>query len=268
MTQTFTIRSATAADYTAFARLFPELGVDDPIPTKKRWDDEIMPSTWIAERAGLVLGYCFVHLLTEVGRVRHLVVAREAWRSGIGRALMQAAAKQFRTRGVSQWCLNVKPDNIAAIRLYESLGLRPAYRSCAMLLPWNVLHSLPPDEAGVMAQPASGNEDQGLELAFKLPSGLLADTRGKPGRVLVKLAQAFSGTPLGIAGFDTTSRHTYPFRVTRTPLAGTLLRALGSYVPPQGAIQLVLEDDMELVHFLLGAGATMRLDVLHFRGNL
>jgi GNAT superfamily N-acetyltransferase len=268
MAEVPSIRSATPADYAAFARLFPELGVEDPIPAENRWRDEIMPSTWVAERAGRVVGYCFTQLLRDIGRVRHLVVARDVWRSGIGRALMQAVAEHFRAHGASEWCLNVKPDNAPAIRLYESLGLRSASRSCALRMNWSFVSLLPPDEAGVVAKAAEREDDGGLELAFNLPDGLLADARGRLGRVLLKLVQP-SGVPVGVAAFDPASRLTHPFRVARPRLAGTLLRALRGYAETlQGSVQVMVEEDMELVQSLISAGATMRLDVLNFRGNL
>ncbi len=55
----FIIRRASPDDYPAFARLFPELLVDDPVPSQDTWSTALAPSTWIAARDSEVLGYCF-----------------------------------------------------------------------------------------------------------------------------------------------------------------------------------------------------------------
>jgi RimJ/RimL family protein N-acetyltransferase len=53
-----------------------------------------------------------------------LMVAREARRRGIGRALLEAAERWARTAGVAKVELHVFPHNDAALALYESLGYR------------------------------------------------------------------------------------------------------------------------------------------------
>jgi len=49
---TVTIRAATAGDHGTFARLVPELGVDDPVPTPERFAGEMIRTVIIAERDG------------------------------------------------------------------------------------------------------------------------------------------------------------------------------------------------------------------------
>lgn len=137
------LRPARADDYPAFLRLLPELGVDDPVPPPDRWADDFVPRTIIAERDGAVLGYCAVQHLGTDGYVRHLVVGPEARRSGVGRALMEAAAARFRAAGLVTWRLNVKPGNVAARRLYEAVGMRMQYESVALRLTWAVADALP-----------------------------------------------------------------------------------------------------------------------------
>lgn len=55
-------------------------------------------------------------------RVYSLAVSVAARGRGIGRRMMAAAEKEARRRGCSRMRLEVRMDNIAAIRLYESLG--------------------------------------------------------------------------------------------------------------------------------------------------
>ncbi|NOU29806.1 MAG: GNAT family N-acetyltransferase, partial [Polyangiaceae bacterium] len=80
-----TIRPATAADYEAFARMFPELKTPDPTPSAATWERDLVPTTAIVEEDGAVCGYCYVQTLAEAGYVRHLVVAPEGRGKGLGR---------------------------------------------------------------------------------------------------------------------------------------------------------------------------------------
>jgi ribosomal protein S18 acetylase RimI-like enzyme len=103
------VRRATPDDYPSFSRLFPELLVDDPIPGLEIWASRFVPSTWVATRADQVLGYCYIQEYLDTGYVRNIVVAPVARRTGVGRALMEAAADELRSHGKRSWCLNVKP---------------------------------------------------------------------------------------------------------------------------------------------------------------
>ena len=55
-------------------------------------------------------------------RVYSLAVAKQARGLGIGRRMMAGAEREAKRRGCSRMRLEVRMDNIAAIRLYESLG--------------------------------------------------------------------------------------------------------------------------------------------------
>jgi ribosomal protein S18 acetylase RimI-like enzyme len=94
------VRRAAAEDYAAFERLFPELMVDDPVPSLHTWASVLCPSTLIAARAGKVLGYCYVQEYFDTGYVRNIVVAPAARRSGVGSSLMLPRASSFE-RGAS-----------------------------------------------------------------------------------------------------------------------------------------------------------------------
>ena len=73
------IRPAGSDDYPSFAVLFPELRVNDPVPSVPRFCAEIAPSAIIAERDGCVLGYAFFQLIGETGYIRNY-----AWVFAIG----------------------------------------------------------------------------------------------------------------------------------------------------------------------------------------
>src|SRR5688572_10897989 len=108
MLPSFALRPATAEDYPHYRRLFPELGVDDPIPTPERWALEMMPDTRILEASGQPIAYVLWVKLEGMGYVRHVVVDPACRRRGAGAALMEATAQEILREGCSRWCLNVK----------------------------------------------------------------------------------------------------------------------------------------------------------------
>lgn len=263
----YTIRPAAAADYDLFRRLFPELEVDDPIPDRERWQREIEPATLVIEdEPGCGAGYAFVHVLAGAGYVRHIVVDPSRRRAGIGRALLLAVARRLREAGCERWCLNVKPDNAAAIALYQGLGMAIQHRATAMRFDWSLVDALP-RTPGILARPIAPEHDQALEAAFGLSSGQLAQGRAQAGRVLVALVDEGSGVSLGVALFDPTFPGASPFRVARPELAADLLAALRPHALPSWPfMQLVAENDAALVRLLMERGARVRFEMLHLHG--
>jgi ribosomal protein S18 acetylase RimI-like enzyme len=263
-----TIRPARTEDYATFARLVPELGVDDPTPSAERYEDEFRATMLIADRAGHPVGCAFFQLLEDVGYVRMVVSAPEARRSGVGKALMQALSRRFLAGGATTWCLNVKPDNAPAIGLYEALGMRRVHASAALRLPWRALATLPPDPAEVAPDTLASADDTSVGAALRLPGGLLAQLRSH-GRVLLKLRSLTTGEPAGVAAFDPAFPGAFPFRVLRPDYAPVLLRAMRHHATPdRDWVQLVIEDDEPLVHVLKAAGAAVHLEFFHYRGPL
>ncbi|MDQ3370784.1 MAG: GNAT family N-acetyltransferase, partial [Myxococcota bacterium] len=160
------LRAATVDDYDAYARLVPELGVDEPLPSRTRFADELLGRALVAVDAGTVVGYALFEVLSDVGYVRNVVSAPARRRSGIGLAIMRGLHARFVAAGATAWCLNVKPDNTAAIALYERCGLRTAYRSCALRLPR--ARELPSPPSDVSLVPVPADADAMVEPAFGL----------------------------------------------------------------------------------------------------
>jgi ribosomal protein S18 acetylase RimI-like enzyme len=267
------IRAARAEDHAAFARLFVELAVDDPVPDAARWAQLLAPSSIIAEDAasGAVLGYAYFQVLRGSGYVRHVVSAPEARGRGVGRALMDAVAARCRAGGARAWCLNVKPENVAARALYERVGLRPAYPSAALRVPWSAVdaEALPAAADGVRAAPVAAEDDAEVERVMPLPAGLLAELRGR-GEVLVALREgAGRGAIVGVASCDPSFPRCFPCKVARPELIGALLRAVRPAVPADKVgIHVAIENDEPTVDALLAAGAELRMRILHYRGPL
>jgi putative acetyltransferase len=122
-----TLRPYTAADEDAAIELwrrtwqktYPDLDFDARLAWwRERWRNSLVPNTTIvvAEEAGAMLG-----LVTVDARNRYLdqvVVAPEAWGSGVAQELL-AEAKRISPSGLD---IFVNQDNHRAIRFYEKHG--------------------------------------------------------------------------------------------------------------------------------------------------
>ncbi len=95
---------------------------------RRRWRDELVPSATIvmAEARQDVVG--FVTVDPESLDLDQIVVATEAWGSGVAAALL-AEAKRISPRGLD---LHVNKDNSRAIRFYEKQG----FSVCAEAINW------------------------------------------------------------------------------------------------------------------------------------
>lgn len=256
-------RAALPADFPAFAALFLELETGDPVPSEEAFASDLAPRTLVADAGGRVVGYVTFQILRETVYVRNVATAPEVRRSGIGRALMEAVAARGREAGCTAWCLNVKPGNVPAIRLYESLGMRRRYRSVALRLAWERVAGVAPAEAHVIA----AAEDDASEAAAALEPGTLADARARGGRVL--LAATDAAGLAGVAVFDPTFPGAFPFAPLRPSIALPLLAAMKPWARPEDTtVGVVLEDRPAAVDALLSAGATLHLELDHRKGPL
>jgi len=263
-----TLRAARVDEHAAFARLFPMLATDDPVPDRDRWEQDIHAHTLFAERDdGAVVAYLYGQPLSTLGYIRHLVVAPEARGAGLGRALMLAAGVSFRGRGCDRWCLNVKPDNDAAVGLYRSLGMTEAYRSTALTVAWTTAAALPPSPATDAAHPLDAADDSLVERTFDLPEGQLAFARAQPGRVLVGLRDGARW--VGAACFDPAFQSAFPFRVADATRARALLEAMRPHASAGSTgVRVVVDDGDAVVEALTAAGAVVTMRLLHLEGEL
>jgi GNAT superfamily N-acetyltransferase len=263
-----TFHDATAADYPEFARLFPELGTEDPVPGLEGWLQDFAPATFLARSGDAVVGYAFYRLLSAVGYVANVVVDPGQRGRGYGKGIMEELARRFRAVGAVEWCLNVKPDNAAAIALYRSLGMRHAYDSVVLRLSWDQVERLPV-QPGIAAREIRGDEDERVRAAFGLLDGKLGELRLHAERRTLGL---FDGEePRGVAGlnlaFAPGLMGSFPFRVARIELSRNLfdaMRACGGTEHVRA--QAVVEDDAPLVDYLLAVGAGVHLRIEHYRG--
>ena len=154
MTSTaLTVRRATVQDAAAFARtmgdaaVFPNL-MQLPYASEEAWKTRLTEAQaagktdliLVAERAGEVVGSAGLHPAGALLRRRHVAmlgisVAREAWRQGVGSALMQALCDcADRWMQVLRIELEVYADNAPAIALYRKFGfeLEATHRNFAL----------------------------------------------------------------------------------------------------------------------------------------
>lgn len=92
-------------------------------------DDE---PAWVAERDGKSIGYVVGGpprdedvVLPATAEIYAIYVHPAAWRSGAGRALLEAATAEWRRRGATELVLWVLEGNAGARAFYEAMGWQP-----------------------------------------------------------------------------------------------------------------------------------------------
>jgi GNAT superfamily N-acetyltransferase len=261
------VRPATAGDYSAFATLFPELSVGDPVPSQERFRAELAATTLIAERSdGSVVGYAYFQSMQSAFYVRNIVVAPAARREGVGRALMRDVAHRARALACTTWCLNVKPENAAAIALYSRCGMLPAFSSQYMRMPWSALANADDSGgSGATIREMDACDDAAVERELSLVPGHLGALRSQKNRVF--LVVEMERQPVGAAAFDPTFPGASPFRVREARYAAPLLRGLLRHALPGATFtNLMIEDHPKLAEQLARWGATVTIELLHMRG--
>lgn len=268
MLEPLAIRPARPEDHAQFARFFTELGHDDPIPDAERWRAEMMPHTFFLEDAGTKVAYAFVEHYGNRGYVRHVVVDQDRRSRGVGREVMKAIAASLIDKGATEWELNVRVGNNAALKLYESVGMRADYSTFVLRFDWEKVALLPVAKRVACATTVEPHQDRAIEDAFGLPSGMVARLRSFEGNELDQLLDE-NGLPIAFARFDPAFPGAFPFRVKDVTIVRTLLEALRSHARPKSIwIQLVIENDADSADLLIAHGARLMFEILHLRGEI
>jgi hypothetical protein len=210
------------------------------------------------------VGYAYYQILGSTAYVRHVIASPDARRLGVGRALMDAIARRARAAGCTTWCLNVKPENAAAVALYERVGMRRAFGSRALRIRWTAVDAQP---KGTQAQARRirPDEDAHVESVMGLVTGQLSAARTTPDRVLLALES--EGALVGAAVFHPHFPGAYPFRVAHPDLAVPLLCAIRPYARPTDTqVNMMIEGQPEVADALEAIGAEVHLVVDHMRG--
>lgn len=122
------LRSARPEDLDNLVALEARCFVIDRLSRRslRRWLTSDHAALIIAERNQTLLGYVLVilHRGTRLARLYSIAVDNAARGTGLGLTLLQAAEKAALEAGRVDMRLEVRPDNAAAIRLYEQEGYR------------------------------------------------------------------------------------------------------------------------------------------------
>jgi ribosomal-protein-alanine N-acetyltransferase len=252
-----TVRAADIADYPVFARLFPELAVADPVPSREQFAAQMLPHVMIVEENAVPAGYAFWRCYGAVGHVGHVVVAPEARGHGLGGALVEEVRLRMTASGCTRWYLNVKQDNAPALRVYERAGMTVEREGWSLDTTWAKLDGLPKGDRVAALAPmiVPERDDATLAQHFGLDPGRLTALRQKPGEVMCAVYD--QGVPVGLGAFDPTFPGVYPVCVVRTDVAYTLFQALRPHAR-HDHVHVTVEGDRTLYEVMCSAGAQLR----------
>ncbi|QDF02658.1 GNAT family N-acetyltransferase [Myxococcus xanthus] len=265
------LRPGRPEDHAVFARLFLELGVDDPPPPEPVWAAELARLSLVAEGPQGVEAYSVMKALGDFGFVLQLVVAPSARGQGLGRQMMSHLANHLRAQGCTRWGLNVKRDNVPALALYTSLGMRPAREATTLRVTRAHLAALPPASPDGAVVPVSLEDCGALTEAFGMIPGKLAGFAASDSHRLLGLVdpQTPARRWLGMMDLRASMPLLYPFFAVSPAHARTLLEdAFARLGESVSSLNVSVTDDAPLVHLLSEAGAQTRLDTLELRGPL
>jgi GNAT superfamily N-acetyltransferase len=260
-----TARLAEQRDYDGFRELLPFLGPGGPVPDRARWEADFMPRTLVVDGDSGIVAYVYFDRFEENAYVWQLVVAPPSRRRGVGRALMTALAQRLRGDGIRAWALNVEPDNVPAIGLYESLGMTPCGTTVSLRFPWSLVDRLPAAPPGVVAREVDPSEDAALEARFRLWRGQLDVGRKKVGRRVIAIYEG--AEPAGLAVFAPRLPSTFPLRAARAELAAALLGALRKVAELDYTL-VAIDDDPGLVRSLTEHGANVFMTATRYAGSI
>lgn len=137
-----TVRAFVPSDIPAAVALESAL---QPEPwTTGIFEDELKAEgrSYVVAEADAMVGFGGVMVVGEEAHVTNLLVAPERRRQGIGRQIFRSLVEDSIALGARHLTLEVRSDNLAALGLYQGLGLAPVgirpgyYRDADALIMW------------------------------------------------------------------------------------------------------------------------------------
>jgi ribosomal protein S18 acetylase RimI-like enzyme len=275
------VRLATIADHPAFARLFPELGVEDPLPSAAEFAERMLPRVVVVDEvdgpgqapgrpparargAVRTVGYASWRCYGRTLHVVNVVVDASERGRGVGAALMGDLRERAAMESCTRWYLNVKQDNAPALRLYGRFGMEIEREGWGLHVAWEQLSSLPgPSRA---ARAPAPEEDATLAARLDVDAERIALARARPGSV-VRAIYDDDGTPAAVAAFDPAYPGVYPVRVSRADLARPLFESL-RFAARHERVNVFVEGDRPLYEALRSVGAELRHAVYRMGASL
>jgi len=172
------VRAARPDDYEAWLSFWAQLELGHPPPARERWVEHLAPNTIFLEDEGRLVAYNLSFAFGRRGDVRQVVVDRAARRRGVGKQLMAAVAAKLRAAGCTEWRLEVKADNAAAVALYRAAGMTPHHDVFTVTLARGDAERFAVMKSGRYATAAVvAEDDAALETALDLGAGQVARWR-------------------------------------------------------------------------------------------
>ncbi len=263
------LRPGKLEDYPVFARLFRELGVAEPPPPLEVWAAEMLPLSLFHDGPQGPQAYAVTDVMGEMGFVGQLVVDAASRRKGLGRRVMEELVERFRQRGCRRWALNVKRDNVAALGLYTSMGMKPRREAATLTVSRAQVEALPAAPPGLEVVPVVEAEWAPLTAAFRLIPSKLERLAKRPSHQLLRLSRAGEAEPWGLGMMDLRFGGVlFPFFAATPGHARVLLEEALRRTGEQGPLHVVVMDDAPLEQLLRGAGAAVEMEMLELQGPL
>src|SRR4051812_22184281 len=172
------VRAARPEDYDAWLAFWAQLELGHSPPARERWVEHLAPHTIFLEDDGAPVAYNLSFAFGGRGDVRQVVVDQAARRRGVGKQLMAAVAAKLRAAGCTEWRLEVKADNAAAIALYRAAGMAPHHDVFTVTIARADAQRFASAKSGTYAAVAVvANDDAALEAALDLGAGQVARWR-------------------------------------------------------------------------------------------
>lgn len=287
---TFSIRKAIENDYVDFATtLWPLLDDPNPPPSQERWEREMMPTSFVAvhddavNKSVVVVGYVWWYAARtcQEGHIKYIMVHKSFRRRGVATCLLQAVAHTLKERykECRRWRLHVRPENQAAVTLYQKFGFQRCFGAAEVHMRWNSVFQLAEEEkeakeSELAVVRVSPEEETTVESAFGLVRGVFGEAREFGGRIPLQLLRRSSSKPreellLGCGIFNPAFPGAFPFCVTRPCLAKPLLEEMYKHRDrARDDFFLLIENQEALVEMLVSAGAKVEIRLDCYSGSL
>lgn len=258
-------RAARPDDYEAWLRFWNELGLTSTPPSHARWLTGIQPNTIFLEEAGVLAAYNLSFVFGTRGDVRQIAVAPEFRKHGVGKQLMAAVAAKLRAAGCTDWRLEVRAENAAAIALYRAAGMQPLRDVHTVRMGRDVCEHFAGSRSGRFATTAVlPDDDARLEAAFDLGAGQIHRWRTfRPHSPIVRIG--FDALTQIHREFAADHGWLFPFEAPDPDTAAHLLAEALPNMPAEYEVQIARP---ELHLALLAAGARPEAHLIEFTGQL
>jgi GNAT superfamily N-acetyltransferase len=267
---TLVARGARTEDYADFARMFLELRVPDPTPSAEKYEAQIRPHAFFLWEGETPVAYAYWQAVGELARLIHVTVDAPAQGRGVGGALMREIGARAKRAGCVRWMLNVKPGNVPAVRLYQRHGLKAVARGRAMDIAWTDVERLPrgENEGETEVFVVAAEEEARVEIATRLPAGLIAVLRAGERALLALRWRNREGEIVGFAAFDPSYPGAMPFVAERPWIARRLLDAMRPYALAEHAKVRFFAGNDEVWREAESAGAWVALETMRMEGEI